>query len=167
MSPKPSPARIPIPPPAFDVQAFLRSAGLSPRTVRFATGAVVFAQGAQANAVFYLQEGGVKLSVLSSTGKEAVVAMLGPGDFFGEGCLAGQLLRMGSATAFTPTSVLVVTKAAMVRLLHKQRTMSDRFIAHMLAPLPRCRTTTFPAAAPASNFGSACAMYSYESPWKP
>ena len=71
------------PPPAFDVQAFLKSARVSPRTVRFATGAVVFAQGAPANSVFFVQEGGVKLSVLSSAGKEAVVAMLGPGDFLG------------------------------------------------------------------------------------
>jgi CRP-like cAMP-binding protein len=74
----------------------------------------------------------VKLSVLSKTGKEAVVAMLGPGDFFGEGCLAGQKYRMGSATAITPSAVLFVEKANMVRLLHKQHAMSDRFISHML-----------------------------------
>ena len=102
MPPKPSPVR--QAPPAFDVQAFLKSAGMSPRTVRFATGAVVFAQGGQANSVFYVQEGGVKLSVLSSAGKEAVVAMLGPGDFFGEGCLAGQPLRMGTANAVMRTA---------------------------------------------------------------
>ena len=83
------------PPDSFDVQAFLKSAGVSARMVRFATGALVFSQGAQANSVFYVQEGGVEASVLSSAGKEAVVAMLGPGDFFGEGCLAGQPLRMG------------------------------------------------------------------------
>ena len=86
------------PPDSFDVQAFLKSAGVSARTVRFATGALVFSQGAQANSVFYVQDGGVKLSVLSSAGREAVVAMLGAGDFFGEGCLAGQALRMGTAT---------------------------------------------------------------------
>ncbi len=80
-----------------------------------------------------IQTGGVKLSVLSKAGREAVVAMLGPGDFFGEGCLAGQPLRMGSATALGPSVVLFVGKKAMVRLLHKQRAMSDRFIAHMLA----------------------------------
>ncbi len=83
--------------------------------------------------MLYIQSGGVKLSVLSKTGKEAVVAMLGPGDFFGEGCLAGQPLRMGSATAITPSAILRVEKEQMVRLLHKQHAMSDRFIAHMLA----------------------------------
>src|SRR6187551_603378 len=119
-------------PPAFDVPAFLKSARMSSRTVRFATGAVVFAQGAQANSVFYVQEGGMKLSVLSSAGKEAVVAMLGPGDFFGEGCLAGQPLRMGTATAVMRTTLLRVPKRDMLRLLHDHSEFSDRFIAHML-----------------------------------
>ena len=81
----------------------------------------------------YIQSGGVKLSVLSKTGREAVVAMLGPGDFFGEGCLAGQPVRMGSATAITPSAILLVAKEQMVRLLHKQHAMSDRFISHMLS----------------------------------
>jgi CRP/FNR family transcriptional regulator, cyclic AMP receptor protein len=129
MPPRPSPVR---PPPPFDVQAFLKSAGMSPRTVRFATGTVVFAQGAQANSVFYVQEGGVKLSVLSSAGKEAVVAMLGPGDFLGEGCLAGQLLRMGTATAVMRTALLRIPKRAMVLMLHEHPAFSDRFLAHML-----------------------------------
>ena len=130
MPPKPFPVR--PAPPVFDVQAFLKSARMSPRTVRFATGAVVFAQGAQANSVFYVQEGGIKLSVLSSAGKEAVVAMLGPGDFFGEGCLAGQPLRMGTATAVMRTAVLRVPKRDMVRMLHEHPEFSDRFLAHML-----------------------------------
>ena len=129
MPPRPSPVR---PPPPFEVQAFLKSAGMSARTVRFATGAVVFAQGAQANSVFYLQEGGVKLSVLSSAGKEAVVAMLGPGDFVGEGCLAGQPLRMGTATAVMRTALLRIPKRAMVRMLHEHPAFSDRFLEHML-----------------------------------
>jgi len=81
----------------------------------------------------YIQTGGVKLSLLSKTGREAVVAMLGPGELFGEGCLAGQPLRMGSASAITPTTILMVAKAKMLGLLHKQHGMSDRFIAHMLA----------------------------------
>jgi CRP/FNR family cyclic AMP-dependent transcriptional regulator len=81
----------------------------------------------------YIQTGGVKLSVVSKTGKEAVVAMLGPGEFFGEGCLAGQPTRMGTAAAITPTTILLVAKRKMVGLLHKQHAMSDRFIAHMLA----------------------------------
>ena len=75
----------------------------------------------------------MKLSVLSKTGREAVVAMLGPGDFFGEGCLAGQPVRMGSATAITGSTILQVDKDQMVRLLHEQHALSDRFIAHMLA----------------------------------
>ena len=119
-------------PPTLDVQAFLKSAGVSPRTVRFTSGATVFAQGAQAQSVFYVQEGGVKLSVLSSAGKEAVVAMLGPGDFFGEGCLAGQPVRMGAATAVMRTALLRIMKRDMIRMLHDHPAFSDRFIAHML-----------------------------------
>ncbi len=121
----------PLPP--FDVHTFLDSAGVSRRLVRFARGSPVFAQGALATSVFYIQDGGVKLSVLSSAGKEAVVAMLGPGDFFGEGCLAGQPLRMGSATAIVPTTALRIQKREMMRTLHDQSALSDRFIAHMLA----------------------------------
>ncbi len=127
---KASPSHAAIPP--FDVRAFLDSAGVSRRIVRFAPDGVVFAQGGQANSVFYIQEGGVKLSVLSSSGKEAVVAMLGPGDFCGEGCLAGQPLRMGTATALVPTTVLRIQKREMMRTLHEQSALSDRFIAHML-----------------------------------
>jgi len=81
----------------------------------------------------YIQKGGVKLSVLSKTGKEAVVAMLGPGDFFGEGCLAGQPIRVGSATAHMTSSVLVIEKQRMIDVLHRQHALSDRFIAHMLS----------------------------------
>jgi CRP-like cAMP-binding protein len=129
MPPRPAPVRTPAP---FDVQSFLESAGISPRTVRFATGATVFAQGGQANSVFYLQEGGVKLAVLSSTGKEAVVAMLGPGDFFGEGCLAGQPLRMGTASVVMGTALLRIAKRDMIRMLHEHPEFSDRFLTHML-----------------------------------
>lgn len=117
---------------SFDLGAFLDSAGASRRIVRFATGRVVFGQGAPANSVFYIQDGGVKLSVLSSEGKEAVVALLGPGDFFGEGCLAGQPLRMGTATAVVPTTLLRITRREMTRTLREQPAFSDRFIAHML-----------------------------------
>jgi CRP/FNR family transcriptional regulator, cyclic AMP receptor protein len=130
MPAKQSPAgTIPAP---FDVHAFLESAGVSRRIIRFARGAVVFAQGTQANSVFYIQEGAVKLSVLSSAGKEAVVAMLGAGDFFGEGCLAGQPLRMGTAAAVVPTTALRIQKREMIRTLHEQSEFSDRFLAHML-----------------------------------
>ena len=130
MPAKPSPIR--TAPPVLDVLAFLTSARMSPRSVRFATGAVIFAQGAQANSVFYIQEGGVKLAVLSSGGKEAVVAMLGPGDFFGEGCLAGQPLRMCTAKAVMRSALLRIPKRDMVRLLHQRPEFSDRFIEHML-----------------------------------
>jgi CRP/FNR family cyclic AMP-dependent transcriptional regulator len=130
MPPKPSLAS--SAPAAFDVHAFLKSAGVSRRTVRFAADAIVFAQGAPANSVFYVQEGAVKLSVLSSAGKEAVVAMLGPGDFFGEGCLAGQAFRMGTAAAVMRTALLRIAKRDMVRMLHEHPDFSDRFIAHML-----------------------------------
>ena len=120
------------PPPRFDVQAFLKAAGITSRVVRFSTGARVFAQGAPAKDVFYLLEGGVKLSVLSSTGREAVVAILGPGDFFGEGCLTGQSQRMGTATAVMPSAVLRIQKGDMITTLHDQPEFSDRFIGHML-----------------------------------
>ncbi len=119
-------------PAPFDVEAFLRTASVPYRIVRFARGAVAFAQGTAANSVFYVQQGQVKLSVLSSRGKEAVVAMLGPGDFFGEGCLAGQPQRMGTATAVLQTAVLRIPKRDMVRTLHERSEFSDRFIAHML-----------------------------------
>ena len=98
----------------------------------FRRGEPVFTQGDVCEHVWYIQSGGIKLSVLSKTGKEAVVAMLGPGDFFGEGCLAGQELRMGSATAVTPSEILRIDKGHMAQLLHKQHSMSDRFISHIL-----------------------------------
>ncbi|MFY9532407.1 MAG: Crp/Fnr family transcriptional regulator, partial [Candidatus Acidiferrales bacterium] len=82
--------------------------------------------------ILYIQNGGVKLSVVNETGKEAVVAVLGPGDFFGEGCLAGQPIRMGTATAITPTTALVIEKNEMIRVLHAEHEFSDRFIAYML-----------------------------------
>jgi CRP-like cAMP-binding protein len=120
-------------PQPFDVDAFLASAGLSRRVSQLPAGTLVFAQGAAANTVFYIQDGTVKLSVLSAAGKEAVVALLGPGEFFGEGCLAGQSRRMGSATAITATTVLRISKREMMRTLHEQHELSDRFIAHVLA----------------------------------
>jgi CRP-like cAMP-binding protein len=131
MAPKPQAAS--TAPPLLDVQSFLKLAGVPRRIVRFARDAAIFAQGAQATHVFYVLEGAVKLSVLSSTGKEAVVAMLGPGDFFGEGCMAGQPLRMGSAAAVLPTALLRIQKSDMQRMLHEHSDFSDRFIAHMLA----------------------------------
>jgi CRP-like cAMP-binding protein len=117
----------------FDVQAFLVSSGVPKTVVDFSRNEIIFTQGEACQHVMYIRSGGVKLSVLSKSGREAVVAMLGPGDFFGEGCLAGQPLRMGSATAITPTAILMVRREEMVRLLHTEHAMSDRFISHMLA----------------------------------
>jgi CRP/FNR family cyclic AMP-dependent transcriptional regulator len=119
--------------PPFNAQMFLDSAGVAKNVAQYARGDAIFKQGEVCKHVLYIQAGGVKLSVLSKTGREAVVAMLGPGDFFGEGCLAGQRLRMGSATAIVPSQILRVGKGEMIRLLHKQHAMSDRFIAHILA----------------------------------
>jgi CRP/FNR family cyclic AMP-dependent transcriptional regulator len=135
MPARPSPVRpVPVRPAQepFDLRAFLDSGGVTRRIMRFARDAVVFTQGDPANSVFYIQDGAVKLSVLSSAGKEAVVGMLGPGDFFGEGCLAGQPLRMGTATAVVPTTALRIQKTEMIRTLHEQMAFSERFIAHML-----------------------------------
>jgi len=101
--------------------------------VAYAPSQVIFTQGEPCLSVLYVLSGAVKLSVLSPSGKEAVVAMFGPGDFFGEGCLAGQPVRIATAAAVTASTILVVQKAAMIKLLHSQRTFSDRFITHMLA----------------------------------
>ena len=119
--------------PPFDAQAFLDASGVARTIAKYSRGEAIFSQGDASEAVMYIQTGAVKLSVLSRTGREAVVAMLGPGEFFGEGCLAGQPDRMGSATATTDSVILLVEKDRMVRLLHKQHALSDRFIAHMLA----------------------------------
>ena len=119
--------------PAFNAQAFLDSAGLAKKSATYSRGAVIFAQGDPCDDVLYIQHGNVKLSVLSRSGREAVVAMLGAGEFFGEGCLAGQPARMATATATTDSRILVVKKKKMLGLLHKQHAMSDRFIAHMLS----------------------------------
>lgn len=114
-------------------RGYLESAGLTKPGTPFAKGASVFRQGDVAAHVMYIQSGGVKLSVVSKAGREAVVAMLHPGDFFGEGCLAGQALRMGSATANAASVILLVPKGTMVQRLHRQQAMSDRFITHMLS----------------------------------
>ncbi len=116
----------------FSIQAFLDSAGIARSVGEYRRGEAVFAQGDVCDDVLYIQSGSVKLSVLSKTGKEAVVAMLGPGQFFGEGCLAGQSLRMGSATTTTPSVILWFAKAQMAHLLHKRHDMSDCFISHLL-----------------------------------
>ncbi len=103
---------------AFNVQNFLDSAGVARRVAEFKKKETIFSQGDPAKNVLYIQKGGVRLSVVNETGKEAVVAVLGPGDFFGEGCLAGQPIRIGTASAITATTVLIIEKKEMIRVLH-------------------------------------------------
>jgi CRP/FNR family cyclic AMP-dependent transcriptional regulator len=116
----------------FDVEAYLESTGPARKIAKYRRGDVVFSQGEPGKDIRYIQKGAIKLSVLSKIGKEAVVAMLAPGDFFGEGALAGQLVRIGTATAVMASSVLIIEKEAMVRLLHEEPAFSDRFITYML-----------------------------------
>jgi CRP-like cAMP-binding protein len=118
--------------PVFDVKLFLDSAGLGRKVAKFRGKETVFTQGDAAKNVMYIQEGGAKLTVVNETGKEAVVAILGPGDFLGEGCLAGQANYLVTATTVSPTSVLVIERNEMIRALHEEHEFSDRFIAYML-----------------------------------
>src|SRR5579863_2711871 len=99
----------------FDAQKFLDSAGVARKIVEYPKKSTVFAQGDPAKTVMYIQKGGVKLTVVNGTGREAVVAVLKPGDFFGEGCLAGQAIRIGAATSTGPTTVLIIEKNEMIR----------------------------------------------------
>jgi CRP-like cAMP-binding protein len=116
---------------AFDVDAFLRSAGARDATYRRTD--TIFTQGDPCETVLYIQKGAVKLSVLSKGGKEAVVGMLGPGDFLGERALTGHPVRLEAATAVSATTVLVVPKHQMLQLLHERPAFSDRFITYALA----------------------------------
>jgi CRP-like cAMP-binding protein len=117
----------------FDVEAYLESTGPARKVVNYQRGALVFSQGDRSDDIRYIQKGAIKLSVLSDLGREAVVAMLAPGDFFGEGALAGQSLRIATATAAVASSVLIIRKEAMERLLHEESRFSDRFITYMLS----------------------------------
>jgi CRP-like cAMP-binding protein len=119
--------------PAFDLKGFLTKADGGRTTADYGENSVIFAQGDPADAVFYIHKGKVKLSVLSSQGKEAVVAILGPGDFFGEGCLAGQLLRMGTAVAMSECSIMRIEKPEVLRALHDHPSFSEVFVAHLLS----------------------------------
>jgi len=118
---------------AFNADRFLNAPGVSKRIVDYPAGTIVFAQGDPCDSVLYVHQGSVKLAVVSRSGKEAVVGVVGPGDFLGEGALAGQPLRLATATTMTATRILVIPKRSMVRLLHQQHALSDRFIAYMLA----------------------------------
>jgi CRP-like cAMP-binding protein len=128
---KPKPlAKNPV---VFNAQAFLDSVGVERTLKELKKAEVVYSQGDAAESVMYIRKGGVKLSVVNEGGKEAVIAILGPGDFFGEGCMAGQPVRMGTATTTVPSTILVVGKTAMFKVLHEQHDLSDRFISFMLA----------------------------------
>jgi len=116
----------------FDARAFLDSAGVSKKVREFSRDDIIFSQGTPADSVMYIQEGAVKITVVSEAGKEAIITVLGPGDFFGEGCLAGQPRRMGNATATTPSAVLVIDKQEMQTVLHEQHDLSDLFINFVL-----------------------------------
>jgi CRP/FNR family cyclic AMP-dependent transcriptional regulator len=118
--------------PPFDAQRFLESVGLGKHVVVYAPKEVIFSQGDPCDSVMYVRSGAIELAVISHEGKEAIVGTLGPGDFLGEGALAGQPLRLATARATRLTTVLVVPKRQMIRLLHSHHTFSDRFIAHML-----------------------------------
>jgi CRP/FNR family transcriptional regulator, cyclic AMP receptor protein len=118
--------------PAFDAGTFLSSAGVARKVIEYRKAEKIYSQGDSTKNVMYIQKGAVKLSVVNDAGKEAVVAILGPSDFFGEGGLAGQSVRMGTATAITSTSLLVIEKQEMIRVLHEERAFSDLFTAYML-----------------------------------
>src|SRR5208282_835815 len=117
----------------FDLHAFLATIGEGRKFVQFPKKQTIFSQGDTADAVFYVQTGKVKLTVVSKTGKEATIGILGEKDFFGEACLAGQPLRMLTATAMTDCAVLRIDKKAMMQALHREHDLSDLFVAYLLA----------------------------------
>jgi CRP/FNR family transcriptional regulator, cyclic AMP receptor protein len=117
----------------FNAQVFLNSAGVARRVVEYRKSQKIYSQDDPATSVMYVQEGVVKLSVVNEVGKEAVLTILGPSDFFGEGGMAGQSARTGTATAITPTTLLVIEKNEMIRVLHAEHAFSDRFVSYMLS----------------------------------
>jgi CRP/FNR family transcriptional regulator, cyclic AMP receptor protein len=117
----------------FNPQTFLAKVGHGKTTLRAPKEHLIFSQGDTANAVFYVQAGRVKLTVVSQQGKEAVVAILDPEDFFGEGCLAGQLMCMATATALDTSMIVRIDKAAMIRVLHDEPSFSELFVAYLLS----------------------------------
>jgi CRP-like cAMP-binding protein len=119
--------------PEFDPRKFLATIGTGRKVVTFPQKQTIFTQGEAADAVFYIQKGKVRLTVVSKVGKEATLAILSEGEFFGEGGLAGQPFRMGSATAMTDCEVLRIDKKAMMLALHREHTFSDLFVAYLLA----------------------------------
>src|SRR5580658_5665598 len=118
--------------PIFDPKSFLARVGDGRSIAKYRKGQIVFSQGEPADAVFYLQKGKVKLTVVSEQGKEAVIAILGVDEFFGEGCLAGQVLRMATVTAIADAIIMRLEKAAIIRVIHQEPAFSEKFIAHLL-----------------------------------
>jgi CRP/FNR family transcriptional regulator, cyclic AMP receptor protein len=116
----------------FNARAYLASVGVARKIVEYRKSEKAYSQGDPATNVMYIQKGEMKLSVVNEVGKEAVVAILGPDDFFGEGCLARQCVRRETAAAVTPATVLVIQKSEMIRVLHAERAFADRFITYML-----------------------------------
>ena len=116
----------------FDPQTFLSTFNGGRKITAFRKKQTIFVQGDSSDAVFYVQKGKVKLTVVSQKGKEATIAILGEGEFFGEGCLTGQPLRLSSATAMTDCSVMRIDKQAMIEVLHREHTFSDMFVAYLL-----------------------------------
>ena len=116
----------------FDPTRFFTTIGEGRKIVSIPKKQTIYAQGAACDAVFYVQKGKVRLTVVSKTGKEATIGILNPGDFFGEGGLAGQPLRMGSATAMTDCELMRIDKEAMMLALHREHTLSDMFTAYLL-----------------------------------
>ncbi len=118
--------------PLFDAGQYLETSGIKRKILEFRSGQIIFSQGDACRSVFYLQSGAVKIGVTSSAGKEAIIALLRPGDFFGEGCIAGQPVRVSTATAISVVSALEIEKREMLRVIHDEPHFSDRFVAHML-----------------------------------
>ena len=116
----------------FDPKTFLSTIDGGRRMAAFSRRQTIFVQGGASDAVFYIQTGRVRLTVVSQTGKEATIAILNEGDFFGEGCLTGQALRLCSATAMTDCSVMRIDKKSMMEVLHREHAFSDMFVAYLL-----------------------------------
>src|SRR5712692_5404226 len=119
--------------PLFDPKLFLSKVGKGRTIADYSKNQVVFSQGDEANAVFYIQKGKLKLTVVSNAGKEAIIAILGPGDFLGEGCLAAQPVRLSTATAISSCSIIRLEKAAMIRVLHVEPAFSEMFVSYLLS----------------------------------
>ena len=119
--------------PSFNPRHMLDTVRLARKVAEFGKAEPIFSQGDHADSVMYVQKGGVKFSVVNRSCREAVVAIFGPGDFFGEGCLSAQPFRMGTATAIAPTTILVIEKNEMLRVLRTEHAFSNQFVGYLLA----------------------------------